>query len=146
MLGLTGNDTHHMEIRELLKRATAQAKEKYYDSAIESLLRAHHLMETCSTEWPIKTYFRVARYHHLAGRYDQALDWLQALHDNVDAKADAREKLYKEWGWRQKGGFSKVSKRLRDAYRKVIEDEIELLNTRQRKIEQRLAKAAQAEK
>lgn len=137
MLGLTGNDTHHMEIRELLKRATAQAKEKYYDSAIESLLRAYHLMETCSTEWPIKTYFRAARYHHLAGRYEEALNWLQGLHDNVDAKADAREKLYKEWGWRQKGGFAKVSKRVRNAYRKVIKDEIELLNTRQRKIEQR---------
>ncbi|MCL7420859.1 MAG: tetratricopeptide repeat protein [Methylobacter sp.] len=140
MLGLTGNDTDHAEIRELLKKATAQAKEKNYDSAISSLLRAHELMKTCSTEWGIRAYFRVARYHHLAGRYDEALQWLQQLHDNVDADADAREVLYKAWGWRQKGGFAKVSKKLRSTSKRLIKEEIELLKTRQQKIETRKRK------
>jgi tetratricopeptide (TPR) repeat protein len=141
MLGLTGNDTDHAEIRELLKKATAQANEKNYDSAIASLLRAYELMKTCSTEWGIKTYFRVARYHHLAGRYEEALQWLLQLHDNVDADADARELLYKVWGWRQKGGFAKISKTLRSTSKRLIKEEIELLKTRQQKIETRKQKA-----
>ena len=82
----------------------------------------------------------MARYHHLAGRYEEALSWLQGLYDDVDTTADARELLYKEWGWRQKGGFAKVSKTQRNTYRKIIDDEIVLLNMRQRKIEQRARK------
>ncbi|MGZ8236347.1 MAG: hypothetical protein ACXWTY_00555 [Methylobacter sp.] len=140
MLGLTGNDIDHEEIRNLLKRATVQANDKDYDAAIGSLSKAYALMTTCSTEWPIKTYFRLARYHHLADRYEEALSWLQGLYDDVDITADARELLYKEWGWRQKGGFAKVSKTQRNTYRKIIDDEIVLLNTRQRKIEQRASK------
>ena len=140
MLGLTGNNLVYTEIRKLLKKATVHAKEKDYDSAIVSLLKAYRLMETCSTEWGIRTYFRAARYHHLAERYDDALNWLQTLHDNVDTTADAREELYKKWGWMQKGGPSKVSKKIRDTYRKIINNEIELLMTRQQKIEQRARK------
>jgi hypothetical protein len=140
MLGLTGNDVDHEEIRNLLKRATVQANDKDYDAAIGSLSKAYALMTACSTEWPIKTYFRLARYHHLADRYEEALSWLQGLYDDVDITADARELLYKEWGWRQKGGFAKVSKTQRNTYRKIIDDEIVLLNTRQRKIEQRARK------
>jgi len=134
MLGLSGDDSSHDVIRELLKKATAQAGEKEYDLAIASLLRAYELMKTCSTEWGLKEYFRVARYYHLAGRYDDAFKWLQQLHDRVDADADARETLYQQWGWRQKGGFSKVSKTIRDKKRELIEAEIALLNTRQEKI------------
>lgn len=140
-LGLSGNDLDHAEIRELLKTSTEQAREKLYDSAIESLLKAYDLMKTCSTEWGTKEYFRVARYHHLAGRYDEALNWLEQLHDNVDSYADVRELLYKEWGWRQNGGFAKVSKTLRNKRREVIRAEIELLNTRQMKIIARQSKA-----
>ena len=72
---------------------------------------AYSLMEVVSTEWGIKAYFRVARYYHLAGRYEDALSLLQKLHDNVDIAADAREKLYKEWGWMQKGGPAKTNAR-----------------------------------
>lgn len=140
MLGLTGNDVDHEEISNLLKKATVQANDKDYDAAIVSLSKAYGLMATCSTEWPPKTYFRLARYHHLAGRYEEALSWLQGLYDDVDTTADARELLYKEWGWRQKGGFAKVSKTQRNTYRKIIDDEIVLLNMRQRKIEQRARK------
>ena len=34
MLGLTGNNVHHDEIRDLLKKATVQANDKDYDTAI----------------------------------------------------------------------------------------------------------------
>lgn len=140
MLGLSGDDSNHLKIRELLKNATNQAREKEYDSAITSLLTAYELMKTCSTEWGTKVYFRVARYQHLAGRYDEALRWLQQLHDNVDAYADAREVLYKKWGWMQKDGFSKISGALRNKQREIIQAEIELLNTRQAKIIARKSK------
>jgi len=130
-----GNNSDHDEIRELLKKATAQANEKHFDTAIESLFRAYKLMETCSTVWGIKTYFRLARYHHLAGRYDEALKWLQQLYDNVDANANAREALYKKYSWRQEdGGFAKISKATRDTERDIILAEIDLLNRRQRKM------------
>jgi len=142
MLGLTGNNVDHDEIRDLLKQATIHANDKDYDTAIASLSRSYGLMTTCSTEWPIKTYFRLARYHHLAGRYQEARDWLQGLYDNVDLTADAREQLYKKWGWRQKGGFAKISQTLRNNYRKIIDDEIVLLNTRQRKIEHRALRSS----
>lgn len=142
MLGLTGNNADHAEIRELLKYATALAKEKDFDNAIANLLTAYKLMETCSTEWGIKAFFRVARYHHLAGRYDVAIEWLQQLHDNVDAYADAREILYKEWGWLGKGGYAKVSKTVRNINKKCIKEEIALYKTRQSKIELREEKRA----
>ncbi len=137
MLGLSGDNSNHDEIRELLKTATVQAREKEYDAAIASLTRAYELMKNCSTEWGIKEYFRVARYHHLAGRYDDATNWLQQLYDNVDANADAREILYQQWGWRQKGGFSKVSQEARESRRHVICDEMELFKKRQAKIDKR---------
>lgn len=130
-----------LEISALLKKATVQAKDKDYDAAIAGLLRAYSLMETVYTEWGIKPYFRVARYHHLAGRYEDALSWLQGLYDNVDASFDAREKLYEKWGMMQKGGPLKIPKLVRDNYRNVIRKEIDLLMTRQQKIEQRLSKS-----
>lgn len=141
MLGLTGNNVHHDEIRDLLKKATVQANDKDYDTAIASLSRAYELMATCSTEWPIKTYFRLARYHHLAGRYEEARAWLQSLYDNVDKAADARELLYKHWGWMQaRDQFAKISQKLRFNRKNTIADEIDLLNTRQRKIEKKADK------
>jgi hypothetical protein len=136
MLGLTGNNAHHDEIRDLLKNATVQANTKDYDAAIVSLSLAYELMATCSTEWPIKTYFRLARYHHLAGRYEDARDWLKSLYDNVDKVADARELLYEQWGWMQtRDKFAKVSPERRYNSKNTIADEIDLLTARQRKIE-----------
>lgn len=140
MMGLTGNNANHTEIGDLLKAATVQAKEKHYEAAIASLLRAYDLMQDCSTEWGIKTYFRVARYYHLSGDYPQAMQWLQDLHGNVDTTADAREALYRQWEWRQKGGFAKVSRTMRNSTRKVIKAEIELYKTREQKIQSRLQK------
>ena len=126
------------EISSLLKKATSQAKEKDYDAAINSLSSAYELMITCSTEWPIKTYFRLARYHHLAGRYEDARSWLQELYDNVDKTADAREHLYKQWDRMQsRNQFAKISPELRYNRKNAIADEIDLLTARQRKIEQR---------
>lgn len=134
-LGLSsGDNSNHLVIRELLKDATAFARDKSYDAAIYNLLKAYTLMETCSTTWGIKEYFRVARYQHLAGRYDQALKWLQDLYDSVDLRADAREALYEQWGFMQKGGFAKISTTLRNKQREVILAEIQLLKTRQEKI------------
>ena len=146
MLGLSGDDTHHIEIRELLKKATALANTKDYEAAIKCLLRAYELMASCSTEWGIKAYFRAARYYHLAGRYDDARAWLQQLHDNVDTTADAREVLYKKWGWRQKGSFAKISKTIRNNYRELIWAEINLLNARQAKITAKERRRADSER
>lgn len=140
-LGLTSNDANHLEIRDLLKSATALAKDKQYEIAINRLLKAYELMGTCSTEWGTKEYFRVARYYHLAGRYDDALGWLQRLYDNVDAHADSREKLYKQWGWRQNNGYAEISKTQRNKKREIIQAEIDLLNTRQNKINARHLKS-----
>lgn len=124
------------EISNLLKLATAQAGEKNYDAAIASLKRAYSLMEAVATEWPINTYFRLARYLHLSGKYLEALDWLQRLHDNVDASCDAREALYKEWGWMQgRSKPSTISKTLRNNLRRAVKQEISLYIERQRKID-----------
>lgn len=129
------------EISNLLKLATVQAGDKDYDSAIKSLERAYSLMPTVAAEWPIKTYFRLARYLHLSGKYNEALDWLQELHDSVDLRCDAREVLYKEWGWMQSAGRSAtISKTLRNTQRKLIKQEITLYKERQRKVEERLLK------
>lgn len=134
-LGISsGDNSNHLVIRDLLKDATAFARDKSYDAAIYSLLKAYKLMETCSTEWGTKEYFRIARYQHLAGRYDEALKWLQDLYDTVDSRADAREALYEQWGFRQKDGFAKISATLRNKQRQVILAEIQLLKTSQQKI------------
>lgn len=126
------------EISNLLKLAMTQAGDKGYDSAINSLRRAYSLMEKVSTEWPINTYFRLARYLHLSGKYQDAIDWLQGLHDSVDSVCDAREALYKEWGWMQAGNKpAKISKTLRNNLRRTIKREIQLFTGRQRKIEQK---------
>lgn len=127
------------KISDLLKLATVQAEDKDYDSAIDSLRCAYSLMETVATEWPIRTYFRLARYLHLSGRFAEALDWLKNLHDNVDSTCNAREQLYKEWGWMQgRNQPAKISKTLRNNLRRVVKQEIELYMERQHKIEQRL--------
>ncbi|QXP85766.1 tetratricopeptide repeat protein [Methylococcus sp. Mc7] len=129
------------EISNLLKLATAQAGDKDYDSAISSLRRAYSLMETVSTEWPITTYFRLARYLHLSDRYPEAIEWLQDLHDNLDSRCDAREALYKEWGWMQgRNKPAKISKTVRNNLRRTIKQEIALYKERQQKIEQRAEK------
>lgn len=129
------------EISNLLKCATAQAGDKDYDSAIGSLRRAYSLMETASTEWPINTYFRLARYLHLSGRYPDAIEWLQDLHDKLDLRCDAREVLYKEWGWMQgRNKPAKISKTVRNNIRLTIKQEIGLYKERQRKIEQKAEK------
>lgn len=132
------------EISNLLKLATAQAGDKDYDSAIGSLRRAYSLMETVPTEWPITTYFRLARYLHLSGRYREAIEWLQDLHDNLDSRCNAREALYKEWGWMQgRNKPAKISKTVRNNLRRIIKQEIALYEERQRKI---LRKAEKHEK
>ncbi len=126
------NTLEKQEISNLLKLATVQAGDKDYNSAIESLTRAYSLMTTVATEWPISTFFRLARYLHLSGRYPEALDWLQNLHDNLDSKCDAREKLYKEWGWMQGGNkAAKIPKKIRNNLRREIEQEIDLYKERQ---------------
>ena len=135
------------EISNLLKLATVQAGDKDYESAIESLRRAYSLMETVSTEWPIRTYFRLARYLHLSGKYHEAIDWLQNLHDNVDSASDAREALYKEWGWMQgRNKPAKIPKTLRNNLRKIFKQEIGLYMERQEKIENRLKKQEESKK
>lgn len=128
------------EISNLLKLATVQAGDKDYQSAIESLRRAYSLMETVSTEWPIRTYFGLARYLHLSGKYHEAIDWLKNLHDNVDSASDAREALYKKWGWMQGNKPAKIPKTLRNNLRRIIKQEICLYMERQEKIENRLKK------
>ena len=129
------------DISKLLKDATVLAKDKNYDEAISILLKAYELMKVVETEWGIKTYFRVARYHHLAGRYEDALSWLKFLYDDVDNKANDREKLYKEWGWFNENGNLKIPLRLRNTFREIILEEINLLNYRQEKILNKEAKA-----
>lgn len=130
-----------LEISNLLKLATARAKDKDYDSAISSLRRAYSLMETVSAEWPITTYFRLPRYLHLSGRYPEAIEWLQDLHDKLNSRCDAREALYKEWGWIQgRNKPAKISKIVRNNLRRIIKQEIALYMERQRKIEQRAEK------
>lgn len=126
------------EISNLLKLATTQAGDKDYDSAINSLQRAYLLMENAPTEWPISTYFRLARYLHLSGKYHEAIDWLQRLHDNVDSACAARESLYNEWGWMQAGSKPlKISKTVRNNLRRMVKREIQLFTERQRKMEQK---------
>ncbi len=135
------------KISDLLKLATVQAEDKDYDSAIDSLRCAYSLMETVATEWPIRTYFRLARYLHLSGRFAEALDWLKNLHDSVDATCNAREQLYKQWGWMQgRNKPAKISKTLRNNLRRIIKQEIELYIERQKKIEQRLINNKDLEK
>lgn len=125
------------EISDLLKLATVHADNKDYDSAISVLRRAYFLMEGEGAEWPIRTFFRLSRYLHLSGRYDEALEWLGNLHDNMDSKCDAKERLYKEWGWTQGNGKPmKISKALRNNLRGIIKREIALYKERQLKIEQ----------
>lgn len=135
------NTREEKEISDLLKLATAQAGDKDYDSAIQSLKRAYSLMATVSTEWPISAYFRLARYLHLSGKYLDALDWLQQLHDNLDFTCDAREQLYKKQGLMQSGNKpARISKTIRNNLRREVNDEISLYKERQHKIEQRLEK------
>jgi hypothetical protein len=71
----------------------------------------------------------------LAGRFDKALQWLQAL--DVDRYFDGREKMYEQFGYRQKGGFLKIPAEVRRNCKKLVAKEIDLLRTRQHKIEQR---------
>ena len=131
------------EISDLLKQATAQADDKDYDAAVASLRRAYSLMESVATEWPIRTYFRLARYLHLSGNYDAAVQWLRSPLDNLDQRFDAREALYKEWGWMQsKGKYATISKEVRKNVKNVIRNELVVFAERQHKIEARAKKAA----
>jgi len=139
-------DAYSHEASELLKKATVQAKSSDYDAAIDSLLLAYSKMKLSNTEWGFKTYFRVARYHHLAGRFDEALQWLQNLYASVDEYFDGRERMYEQFGYRQKGGFLKVSAHVRLNCKNITADEIDLLVKRQKKIENREKKAAKSKK
>lgn len=135
------------EISTLLKLATSQANEKDYESAIASLRRAYALMESASTEWPMKTYFRLARYLHLLGDFEGSISWLQQLLNGLDAHCDAREQLYKQWGWMQSGGKpATIPKSLRSNMKREIKEEITLFKGREKKIQERLKKKAAAEK
>jgi len=134
-------------ISDLLKLATSQANDKDYPSAITSLRRAYALMETASTEWPEKTYFRLARYLHLSGDYEGAISWLQQLLDGFDARCDAREQLYKQWGWMQGGGKpATIPKSVRNNVKREIKDEIALFKEREEKIQERLKKKTAVKK
>ena len=125
-------------IADLLKQATAQAGDKHYEEAIATLRDAYARMETASQEWPIETYFRLGRYLHLSGHYEEAVAWLRQLHDTLDARYDAREQIYKQWGWMQgRGKPAKIPKTVRNAERKIIKREIEVYAERQAKIEAR---------
>ena len=131
----------HEEIKDLLKRATAES-DNDYALAILTLHKAYSLMDFCQTEWPIETYFRLSRYMHLSDRYHEAIDWLQNLHDTVDTKSDEREVLYKKWGIRtNRNRFAKIKKSERNTKRKIIKREIELYQKRQQKIEEKKSKS-----
>ncbi len=130
------------EIGRLLRHATSQADHKDYEAAIDSLMLAYRLMDEVPTEWPIRTYFRLARYLHLSGKYEQAMQWLHQLHETLDAWYDAREALYKTWGWMQgRNKPASVPKAVRKNLRSLIENEIALYARRQRNIEQKLQHA-----
>lgn len=104
-------------------------------------------MENAPTEWPVKTYFRLARYLHLSGDFEGSICWLQQLLDGLDAQCDAREHLYKEWGWMQSGGKpATIPKSLRSNMKREIKDEISLFKEREKKIQDRLQKKAREKK
>jgi tetratricopeptide (TPR) repeat protein len=133
------------KISELLKLATVQARDKDYDAAIHSLELAYDLMETVGTEWPIKTYFRLPRYLHLSGQFDEAITWLQEFLENLDSRCDAREELYREWGWMQKGKKpATIPKSARSKLRRSVREEIAVFKEREKKIRERNRKKASA--
>lgn len=131
------------EISRLLKLATKLADERHYDAAIENALRAYSLMESVVTQWPIETYFRVARYLHLSERHREAVEWLQMLHGNVDSMCDAREALYRQNGlMMSRDEPAKISQELRESMREQINSRIDLYQRRKAKVEGKARKHA----
>lgn len=130
------------KISDLLKQATAQAGNKDYEAAITSLRCAYSLMESVAIEYPITTYFRLARYLHLSGNYAEAVQWLRYLLDSLDARFDAREALYKQWGWMQsRNKYATIPKVVRNNVKRQIKRELEVFAERQRKIEAKISKS-----
>lgn len=133
------------EISSPLKLATTQAGEKSYGEAVSSLRRAYSLMQFVATEYQIATCFRLARYLHLSGDYEAAIQWLQGLYDSLDDRYNAREALYEHWGWMQSENKPvRTSKTLRNNVKKMFKREIEVFSDRQLNIKSRLQKSSLA--
>jgi hypothetical protein len=114
-------------ISALLRESTAHKGAKDYDAAIACLREAYGLMEGVSTTWGFKDYFRLPRCLHLAGRYGEAIDELQRLHDGL---ADYEKR-------RKAAGFFPRDATVQRNIRSMIKREIAVTADREQKIKNR---------